>query len=88
MIRFRFKSAFFFLTFAVVVNLLFTPLLAAAGLSQQASLFLVNSLAGGVGVTVVMMYFEKRYKHPRQALLFFLGSLAVCTAASYYLVFL
>jgi len=88
MIRFRFTSALFFLTFAVAVNLLITPLLTAAGMSEQASLFLVNSLAGGVGVTVVVLYFEKRYKHPRQALFFFLGSLAVCTAASYYLVFL
>ncbi|MDF9414252.1 hypothetical protein E1B06_21700 [Brevibacillus laterosporus] len=88
LIRFRWKSAFFFFTFLVGLNLLLTPFLMWLGLSQQASLFLVNSLAGGAGVSIVMLYFEGKYKNHMQAITFIIGSLVVCTAASYYLVYL
>ncbi|MBG9786326.1 MULTISPECIES: hypothetical protein [Brevibacillus] len=88
LMKFRWKSAFFFFTFVVGLNLLLTPLLTWLGLSQRASLFLVNSLAGGAGVSMVMLYFEGKYKSRKQAITFIIGSLVVCTAASYYLVYL
>lgn len=87
-IRFRFKSALFFLTFAVVNNLLFTPLLLSMGLSRQMGMFLTNSIAGSIGVSIVVLVLEGKYKNRQQALRFCLGTLAVVTASSYYLVFL
>ncbi|MBO8165145.1 MAG: hypothetical protein H0Z34_15790 [Brevibacillus sp.] len=87
-IRFRFRSAFFFLAFVVAANLIFTPLLTLIGLTKQVSLFILNSLSGGIGVTIVFLYFEGKYRNRTHAWKFFAGSLVVCTLASYYLVFL
>jgi len=87
-IRFRFKSALFFLTFAVVCNLLCTPLLLAMGLSKQLAMFLTNSIAGSIGVAIVVLVLEGRYKGRMHALRFCLGTAVIVFASCYYLVYL
>lgn len=88
MIRFSYKGAFLFFTFVILANLLFTPLLTAIGLSNQMSLFLANSITCSIGLAFVVLVIEKKYKDKLHALKFFLFLLFLCTAASYYLVFL
>lgn len=87
-IRFRFKSALFFLTFAVVSNFLFTPLLLQMGLDREMAMFLVNSIAGSIGVAIVVLVLEGKYRNRLQALRFCLGTAVIVTASCYYLVFL
>ncbi|WP_232698233.1 hypothetical protein [Brevibacillus daliensis] len=88
LLRFRWKSAIFFFGFVVGLNLLLVPVLSWFGLSDQLSLFIVNSVGCGVGVSIVMLRLEGKYQSRKQATRYTLGALAVCTALSYYLIYL
>ncbi|UOY92524.1 hypothetical protein MUG87_19275 [Ectobacillus sp. JY-23] len=88
LIRFGYKSAFLFFTLVVGANLLFTPLLKMTGMSSQLSLFVVNSIASSAALTCVAWLIERKCENIQQASKWFGISLVVCTAASYYLIFI
>ena len=83
-----FKSAFFFFGSTFLVNIIVTPLLIMLGISQEMSIFIVNSVGISASLTYVILVMNKMYRNKKQAFLV-TSAIAISTVIfSYYIIYL
>jgi len=63
-----FKSAFAFFFMVMIINLIFQPLLRLLGISEQVSLFVINSVGISLALSYAMLVLNKMYRNKKQAL--------------------
>lgn len=87
-VRLSYKSAIFFFLITFLINLTLTPAFVKLGVSQQTSVFVLNSLSISITLSYVLLVMNKMYQNKKQALL--LGSIItiLSTAFCYYVIYL
>ena len=79
-----FKSAFAFFFMMIIINLIFQPLLRFLGISEQVSLFMVNSVGISIALSYALLVLNKMYRNKKQAFilsgLITVSSFLVCYA--------
>ncbi|HYK72076.1 MAG TPA: hypothetical protein VEV44_02935 [Pseudoneobacillus sp.] len=86
--RIGFKSVFTFLLIVCLTNVIFSNPLTMLGLSTDTSLFICTSFSAALAITVCASYVEKLLKSKKQMITCFFLSLVVCSAGTYFLIFL
>ncbi|MGE6257759.1 hypothetical protein ACQKCU_07570 [Heyndrickxia sporothermodurans] len=82
------KSIMFFLIFVSLVNFLLAQPLVLLGISKDLSYFLSTSISGTAGLTIVLTVIEAKVRNRKQIFNRMLLSFVICTAFSYYLIYL
>ncbi|MGE8204901.1 hypothetical protein ACQKP0_10085 [Heyndrickxia sp. NPDC080065] len=82
------KSIMFFLIFVSLVNFLLAQPLILLGFSKELAFFISTSISGTIGLTIVLTVIEKKIKNRKKILNRLLLSFVICTAFSYYLIYL
>ena len=79
-----FKSAFVFFGLVILINFIFQPLFGLLGISEQVSLFVINSVGISIALSYALLVLNKMYRSKKQALimsgLITLASFLVCYA--------
>lgn len=82
------KSIIFFLLFVSLVNFIIAQPLILLGLSTNLAFFISTSISGTAGLTLVLTVIETKIKNRKKVLTRLLLSFIICTAFSYYLIYL
>ncbi|EUJ22762.1 hypothetical protein PGRAN_11881 [Listeria grandensis FSL F6-0971] len=87
-IKFNYKSAILFFAITILVNLIFLPVLTNLGMSRPFGLFVLTSLGSSAGLSYILLAKHGFYKSKKQASIFTMVVTLVCTASSYFLMYL
>lgn len=83
-----FESAFFFFGITFLVNIVVTPLLVRLGISQNLSIFIVNSIGISTTLTYVILVMNNMYRNKKQAILVTFAITIPTVIFSYYIIYL
>ena len=81
-----YKSAFTFFFVVTGLNLVFNPLLMTLGISQQMSLFVINSLGISATLSYVLLKLNGFYRNIKQAILLTSLIFTISTVSCYALI--
>lgn len=64
-----FKSAFLFFLMVIVINVIFQPVFRLFGVSDQVSLFIINSVGISIALSYALLVLNKMYRNKKQAII-------------------
>lgn len=84
---FSYKGAFLFFSFILIFNLIFNSLMNIVGIDKQLSLYIGNTFAISVGLTILIVFVEGKLKNKKQGYILFLSLLLLSSIACYFIVY-
>jgi hypothetical protein len=84
---FSYKGTFLFFSFILIFNLIFNSLMSALGMDKQLSLYIGNTFAISLGLTILIAFVEGKLKNKKQGYILFLSLLLLSSIACYFIVY-
>lgn len=84
---FSYKGAFLFFSFILIFNLIFNSLMNIVGIDKQLSLYIDNTFAISLGLTILIVFVEGKLKNKKQGYILFLSLLLLSSIACYFIVY-
>jgi|SRR6478752_2762438 hypothetical protein len=84
---FSYKGAFLFFSFILIFNLIFNSLMNIVGIDKQLSLYIGNTFAISLGLTILIVFVEGKLKNKKQGYILFLSLLLLSSIACYFIVY-
>lgn len=84
---FSYKGAFLFFSFILIFNLIFNSLMNIVEIDKQLSLYIGNTFAISLGLTILIVCVEGKLKNKKQGYILFLSLLLLSSIACYFIVY-